>query len=152
MADNFVSFSRFTALPTNIADFGTSAEEVRTHQGKPDKNPAASPMAAPARSRRALALAPAGSDDLRVAEPQDPSADPYEGPRSVLVLSRAGAKKLRHGVLVDLQEVVDGMPESDTRALMQDSFSRIAAMRDLLAERNEMTENIYMRALAASRS
>lgn len=151
MADNFVSFNRFTALPNNIADFGASVEELKALRGTPDKNPAASPMAAPAASRRALALVPAGSDTLRLAEPVEPGADPYEGARPVLVLSRSGAKKLKTGVLADLQDVVDDLAEGDTKRLMQDSFARVHAMRDLLADRNAMTENIYMRSLAASR-
>ena len=152
MADNFVSFNRFTALPNNIADFGSSVEELKSLRGKPDKNPAASPMAAPAASQKELALGRAGSDTLRLQEPQEPGADPYEGPRPVWVLSRVGTKKLKRGVLVDLQEAVEDMPDSDTKSLMLDSFARVQAMRDLLSDRNVMTENIYMRSLAASRS
>lgn len=152
MADNFVSFNRFTALPNNIADFGSSVEELKALRGKPDKNPAASPMAAPAASQRELALNPAGSDTLRLQEPREPGADPYEGPRPVWVLSRLGTKKLKRGVLTDLQEMVAEMPEGETKSLMQDSFARVQAMRDLLSDRNALTENIYMRSLAASRS
>jgi len=152
MADNFVSYNRFTALPNNIADFGASVEELKALRGRPDKNPAASPMAAPAASQRELALNPAGSDTLRLAEPREPGADPYEGPRPVWVLSRVGTKKLKRGVMADLQDVVEQLPDSDTKSLMLDSFARIHAMGDLLGERNDMTENIYMRSLAASRS
>lgn len=152
MADNFVSFNRFTALPNNIADYGSSVEELKAQRGRPDKNPAASPMAAPAVSVRELALGPAGSDSLRLQEPQEPGPDPYEGPRPVWVLSRVGTKKLKRGVLTDLEEVVDALPEGDTKSLMCDSFARVHAMKDLLSERNAMTENIYMRSLAASRS
>jgi hypothetical protein len=152
MADNFVSFNRFTALPNNIADFGASIEELKALRGAPDKNPVVSPMAKPAQSERELALAPAGSDSLRLQQPKEPGVDPYEGPRPVWVLSRVGAKKLRRGVLVDLEQAVGDMAEGETKELMQLSFSRVNAMRDLLQDRNEMTENIYMRHLATSRT
>jgi hypothetical protein len=152
MADNFVSYNRFTALPNNIADYGSSVEELRALRGRPDKNPAVSPMAAPAVSQRELALNPTGSDTLRLAEPHEPGVDPYEGPRPVWVLSRLGTKKLKRGVLSDLLDVVEQLPDGDTKSLMLDSFARVNAMGELLGERNDMTENIYMRNLAANRS
>ena len=152
MADNFVSYNRFTALPNNIADYGASVEELKALRGRPDKNPAVSPMAAPAASQRELALTPAGSDALRLTEPHEPGADPYEGPRPVWVLSRLGTKKLKRGVMADLLDVVEELPDSDTKSLMLDSFARVNAMRELLGERNDMTENIYMRNLAANRT
>ena len=152
MADNFVSYNRFTALPNNIADYGASVEELKALRGRPDKNPAVSPMAAPAASQRELALNPAGSDTLRLTEPQEPGADPYEGPRPVWVLSRLGTKKLKRGVMADLLDVVEELPDSDTKSLMLDSFARVHAMGELLGERNDMTENIYMLNLAANRS
>lgn len=151
MANNFISYNRFTALPANISDYGAGLEELRLLKGRPETNPAVVPMAAPRRSRKLLALEATGSDEMRLAEPAEPQADPYEGAQSTLSLSRTSAKKLSGGVLDDLHGIVEGMQASDTRALMLDSFRRISAMRDSLGERNEMTEAIYVRSIAASR-
>lgn len=151
MANNFVSYNRFTALPNNISDYGAGLEELRLLKGKPEKNPVVAPMAAPRRSRKLLALESTGSDEMRLAEPTEPNIDPYEGPQSTLSLSRTGAQKLGGAVLGDLQSVVESMREGDTKSLMMDSLRRVGAMRQYLGERNEMTEAIVVRSIAASR-
>ncbi|HET6344102.1 MAG TPA: hypothetical protein VFH51_04175 [Myxococcota bacterium] len=153
MADNFISYNRFTTLPPNIADFGATVEELKAQKGTPDANPAASPMAAPRVSRKRLSLRPAGSDEMRLAEPMEPEPDPYEGPQPVLSLSRNAARKLAGNVLTDLEKQVQvhSLPDAETRGAMLDSFRRILAMREYLNERNQMTEGIYVRSIAASR-
>lgn len=151
MANNFISYNRFTALPNNISEYGAGLDELRLLKGRLEKNPAATPLAAPRRSRRLLALEATGSDELRLAEPQEPSVDPYNGPQSTLSLSRTGAQKLDSSVLGDLQGVVGSMRESDTKSLMLDSLRRVSVLRQYLAERNEMTEAIVVRSIAASR-
>ena len=86
--DNFVSFKRFTSIPANIAEHGATVEEYKLAQGRPDGDPVLSPMADPVVSEARLALAPTGSDSLRLGTPASPEANPYEGPRRTLVLSR----------------------------------------------------------------
>lgn len=151
MANNFVSFNRFTTLPSNIADYGAGLEELRLLKGRPETNTTITPMAAPRKSRKLLALESSGSDVLRLDEPEDPAVDPYEGAQSTLSLSRNSTQKLGGSILQDLQQIVGAMAEGQTKALMLDSFQRIEAMRTCLRERNEMTESIYVRAIAASR-
>lgn len=151
MADNSISFNRFTTLPTNIAEFGNTVDEIKLLRGKADKNPLVGPMAAPRRSRRLLSLSPAGSDEMRLEEPTEANLDPYEGPQSTLTLSRGGHKKLEAPILGALQSLAHMLPDESTRNLMLDSFQRVERMRKYLKERNEMTESIYVRSIAASR-
>ena len=113
--DNFSRFNSFTNVNPNIAELGYTAEEHRLAQGAPDGNPIHSPMAAPGVSETQLALKPAGSDRLRLGDPQQPVINPYEGPKRTLFLSRNAVAKLRGRVLQDLQNLVDqgavGSPE-----------------------------------------
>jgi len=88
MADNFISYSRFTALPPNISQFGVTVEEVALQKGKPDANPIHAPMAAPRVAEARLSLGANGSDRLRLENPLSPQVNPYEGPKSTLSPSR----------------------------------------------------------------
>lgn len=152
MADNFISYNRFTTLPPNIADYGATVEELKLQRGAPDRNPALSPLPVPYASLRRLFLKPRGSDQLRLGEPDEPEVDPYEGPQSTLSLSRNALKKLNGPILTDLEQTVSGGGlTEDTRSLMQDSFRRVLGLRAYLDEINQMTENIYVRSVAASR-
>lgn len=153
MADNFISYNRFTTLPPNISDFGATVEELKMQRGAPDKNPVLSPMAVPRASLRRLFLKPRGSDQLRLGEPEEPDIDPYEGPQSTLSLSRNALKKLYGNVLTELETHVQDNPAADpqTRGLMMDSFKRVLSLRAYLDEINQMTESIYVRSVAASR-
>ena len=152
MADNFISYNRFTTLPPNIADFGSTVEELKLQRGSPDRNPALSPLPIPYASLRRLFLKPRGSDQLRLGEPDEPDVDPYEGPQSTLSLSRNALKKLNGPILTDLEQMVSGGSlTEDTRSLMQDSFRRVLGLRAYLDDINKMTENIYVRSVAASR-
>lgn len=153
MADNFVSYSRFTALPPNIAEHGVTVEEIRLQRGTPNRNPLASPMPSTRLSRIRLALRPGGSDALRVGEAAAPPVDPYEGPQSELVLTRVALRKLDSGLLTDLEGQVQlqtGLP-ADTRSLMLDSFRRVGALKAYLGELQSMREIIYVRCVAASK-
>lgn len=150
MADNAISFRRFTQLPNNISeDGGLSLEEIKLNRGAPPKNPVAAPMAAPRASRRRLALGRAGSDDLRLDEPQEPEQNPYEGPASVLGLLRSGSKKLAHPVLGELGQVVASMPQADVKANMQGSFAAIRQLGAQIDELKAMGDFIFVRMLGA---
>lgn len=151
MADNVTSFSRFSALPTNIsATSGLSIEEIRINRGSPGKDPRVSPMAAPRRSRRALALTPSGSDDLRLSEPGEPSPDPFEGPSNVLGLMRGVSAKLNHPMLQSLQQVVNTLPDGDLSKNMQGSFGAIAQLDELVGSLREMGDHVLVRMLGAN--
>ena len=151
MADNVTSFRRFASLPSNIsAEGGLSIEEIRLNKGNPGKDPRITPMAAPRRSRRALALAPSGSDDLRLDEPYEPSPDPYEGPSSVLGLLRGATTKLGHPLLGSLRQVVDAMPTGELQHNMQGSFAAIGKLESLIGSLREMGDHIFVRMLGAS--
>lgn len=153
MANNFQSFTRFTALPPVIMRFGWTEEEAAATRGKPDPDPLMSPMAAPQVSETQLALAPSGSDKLRLTEPLQPEANPYDGPKPTLVLSRNAVKKLSGNVVAELARLVQGGGVSDKslQALMLDSMRRVVGLREYMDHLNRMTESIYVRSLAASK-
>ena len=152
MADNAISYRRFTSLPPNISEAsGQSLEEIRINRGVPPKNPAATPMAAPRASRRALALGRAGSDDMRLTEPMEPEQNPYEGPASVLGLLRSVAKKLDHPIFAELGQVVDSMPQqAEVKGNMQASLASVRNLGREMAERQAMGDFILVRMLGAN--
>ena len=153
MADNFASYNRFTSLPANIARFGVTPEEIKIQQGEPDKNPLISPMASPKVAETRLSLGAGGSDRLRLAQPHEPTLNPYEGPKSNLVLARTAVRKLAGGVLRDLHSLVQTSTSLDPKVsgLMGDSLKRISAMREFMTDLNRLTESIYVRSIAASK-
>lgn len=153
MADNFISYNRFTALPPNIADYGASVEELQLQRGKADANPMLSPMPVPRVSLQRLFLKPGGSDQLRVGEPLVPVINPYEGPQSTLSLSRNALRKLNGRMLGELEEQVDvgELGDKETTGLMADSLRRVAGMRNALDDLTKMAEGVYVRSVAASR-
>src|SRR5687767_1385200 len=127
--DNYWSFRRFTNVDPNISRAGATVEEFRIQRGNPDPNPVLSPMADQAVSDVRLALTRAGSDRMRLAEPAYPEANPYDGPKRVLVLSRNAVKKLMGSVLRDLERLVQDVNR-------RSSLARVSAMRELLETRN----------------
>ena len=154
MANNFVSYSRFTALPPNIADFGSTVEELKSQSGKPDANPVLNPMASTEVSSRMLALSSQGSDKMRLALPTNVNVNPYEGPRPASVLMRSALQKLKGGTFTALRDAVqrarkddgddgqqqkqrdrDDLPQDPKLLeLMDDSLNRVISM-NALAER-----------------
>jgi hypothetical protein len=153
MANNFVSYSRFTALPPNIADFGSTVEELKAQSGKPDANPILNPMAATEVSAKRLALSTTGSDKMRLGLPTNISINPYEGPKPASVLMRSALQKLKGGTFTALRDAVqrarkddqgqDGQQRRDRDdlpndpkllELMDDSLNRVISM-NALAER-----------------
>ena len=58
MAENKISFNRFTALPNNIATYGSTPEELKLQAGTPDPNPSVSPMPSATPADVHLALEP----------------------------------------------------------------------------------------------
>ncbi|MBI5507922.1 MAG: hypothetical protein HY903_04105 [Deltaproteobacteria bacterium] len=153
MANNFLSFSRFTAMPPVIARFGWTEEEAAATRGKPEGDPWLSPMAKPAVAEVRLALAPGGSDKTRLNQPNAPEANPYEGPKPTLVSSRNAVKKLAGNVVGELHRLVQGgaVPDKTLQALMLDSMRRVNGLREYMDHLNQMTEMVYVRSLAASK-
>ncbi len=154
MANNFDSYYRFTGLPPNIiGPAGSTLEELQLQKGSPDPNPVLSPMPEQRVASVRLALTPAGSDRLRLALPSEPDLDPYEGPRSTLVLSRSAHEKLSGAVLADLQKAVQAADLTpDTKSLMNDSLRRaMVGLGGYLSDSIRLTEGVYARCLAASK-
>ncbi len=151
MADNFISYNRFTALPPVIARFGWTEEEAAAARGKPDGDPWLSPMATPQAAEARLALSPSGSDKLRLARPAQPEINPYEGSKPALVLSRSVARKLSGNVMGELQRLVQNVDDKSLGGLMQDSLRRVAGLREYIGHLNQLAEAVYVRSLAASK-
>jgi hypothetical protein len=153
MADNFLSYNRFTALPPVVMRFGWTEEEAASTRGKPDPDPVASPMASAAVSEVRLALAPTGSDKMRLRTPAQPAENPFEGPKRTLLLSRNAVKKLNGNVIGELQKLVQSGVVSDRnlQTLMLDSIRRVVGMREFMAHLNQLTEGVYVRSIAASK-
>ena len=153
MANNFLSFNRFTALPPIIARFGWTEEEAAATRGKPEGNPWLSPMAKNAVSDVRLALIPGGSDKVRLPQPTTPQTNPYEGPKPTLVLSRNAVKKLSGNVVGELHKLVQGgaVKDKSLQTLMLDSMRRVNGLREFMDHLNQMTETVYVRSLAASK-
>ena len=107
MANNTISYNRFSALPANIAHYGTTSEELALQKGAPDPDPVLSPMADGVVPARQLALSRAGSDKLRLANPSQPMANPYEGRKPNLVHSRHAVTKLAGPVVEQLKNLVN---------------------------------------------
>lgn len=169
MANNFVSFSRFTTMPPNIADFGSTVEELKLQAGKPDANPALSPMAASEVSAKRLALSSTGSDKMRLALPTNANVNPYEGPKPASVLMRSALTKLKGGTFTALRDAVQRARKDDgdqgqqqqqrdqdlpndpkLLELMEDSLNRVISM-NALAERTLNWMNL-VEAMALSSS
>ncbi|MBI3179338.1 MAG: hypothetical protein HYZ27_06725 [Deltaproteobacteria bacterium] len=151
MADNFISYNRFTALPPVIARFGWTEEEAAAARGKPDGDPWLSPMAAPQAAESRLALAPSGSDKMRLMQPAQPEPNPYEGPKPTLVLSRSAARKLSGNVMSELTRLVQNVDDKSLGGLMHDSLRRVAGLREYIGHLNQLAESVYVRSLAASK-
>jgi hypothetical protein len=151
MADNVTSFRRFSALPANITEAGgLSVEEIKLNRGTPVRDVRANPLAAPRRSRKALALTPSGSDDMRLSGPEEPAQDPYEGPASTLGLLREATGKLAHPLLGQLKQVVDNMPEGELSRNMQGSFAAVQGLESMVGSLREMGDHIFVRLLGAN--
>lgn len=151
MADNFISYKRFTTLPVNISDFGYTKEEVELQKGAPDANPALSPLASPRIPERQLALAPGGSDKLRLNDPPNVQVNPYEGPRPAVVVLRGAMQKLSSGVFNELKSVVQTVPDGTVRGLMDDSLNRVASLNALTERTVSWMAFIESMALSTSR-
>ena len=87
------------------------------------------------------------------ATPVQPEVNPYEGAKSNLVHSRNAAKKLGGVLLTDLHSIVQSghVINADLKPLMLDSLRRVEGLREFLIHLNRMTEQVYVRSLAASK-
>jgi hypothetical protein len=153
MANNLVSYQRFTTLPPNIAQYGTTVEELQLQRGQPDPNPVLSPMPEQRVAAARLALSPAGSDRSRLAMPAEPDPNPYEGPRSNLVLTRSAHDKLTSALPAALQSAIDAADvASDTKSLMKDSVRRaFVGLGEYLGDNIKLTAGIYAKCIASSK-
>lgn len=155
MADNFRSYSRFTALPGNIAPFGTTVEELQLTTGQPDRNPITNPVALPKLSRQRLFLRPKGSDGNRLEEPLGPEENAYEGPPSWMALNRSVLRKLSAPMQDALNNAIMQAPVNDLdqglQQQMQASLQRLSAMREALLTLQDWTETIYLRHVSGNR-
>jgi len=149
--DNLISFRRFSGVDPNIAQHGITVEELNT--GRPDPNPVASPMASPAVPQARLALSRLGSDRVRLAGPESPAVNPYEGPKLTLVLSRNAMKKLHGRVVADLTRLVQGgaVATGNVQGLMSDSLRRVLGMREFVETRNSWADRIQVLMVGAAK-
>ena len=153
MADNLISYNRFTSLPNNIANYGQTVEEIQSQRGTPDANPMVSPMASPRVSDPHLALARAGSDKIRLNQPSEPVINPYEGPKSVLTLSRSATQKLKGAVVGQLQGIVGqgSIGDENLQRQMDHSLQRVKGLAEFLDYQNSLTDRIYAMTLSVSK-
>lgn len=148
MANNLQSYSRFALMPSNISTFGYTAEEFRSAAGAPAKEPEVGPMADVRVSETRLALAPKGSDALRLAKPSL-AENPYEGPHRTLSLTRSCLTKLGSKILADLREVTAAAGK--VGPLMDDSIARVQVLHTRMRDVLKMTEGVTARVLSASK-
>ncbi|MBT6177662.1 MAG: hypothetical protein HOI23_10485 [Deltaproteobacteria bacterium] len=153
MANNTISYNRFSALPANIAHYGTTSEELALQKGAPDPDPVLSPMADAVVPARQLALSRAGSDKLRLANPSQPMANPYEGRKPNLVHSRHAVTKLAGPVVEQLKNLVNtgAVVEGNVQHQMMHSLKRVASLTTFLDQQNKMVDTIYARTLSVSK-
>ena len=153
MAINSISYNSFTTLPSNISQYGQTVEEIKLQQGKPDADPALSPMPSTGLSDVQLALKKAGSDTNRLKGPSQPSQNPYEGPKSHLSLSRSATQKLKGAIVDDLKTLIQSgkVGDEDVQKQMDSSLQRVVGMSEFLEYQNSLTDRIYSMALSVSK-
>jgi hypothetical protein len=153
MANDAASFSRFSAMPSNISLHGYTQQEVQSQHGKPDANPVASPMPNPAVSESRLALQSNRTDQMRVGLPSEPDANPYRGPRSTLSLNRDALRKLSSNIVNDLRKSVSAGAVGDPNLnnLMKDSLRRLDSLCGLADNLQKMAEKVRVLSIAASK-
>lgn len=145
MSDNRISYRRFSGNLDNIAQVGYTAEEVNLQHGKPDPNPVAAPMAAPKVPATRLGLEPAGSDKMRLGQPDEPELNPYEGPKSWMNLGRSAVRKMQGGIVGQLRQLI-------TTPEMAASLSRLTGMSDSLSGYLVMGERIQSMQAGANKA
>lgn len=154
MADNFISYQRFAALPPDISKYGVTKEELTIQNGKPDPNPALSPMPDNHIPETRLGLRPHGSDAMRLTHPTGPEVNPHEGPQSKLSWNRKALRKMSGQIMKDIEELIDSGAIGDEALgrLMRDSLDRVDSLVQYLTQLNKMTEMIYVRSITSTRS
>jgi hypothetical protein len=148
MANNLVSYNRFTALPANISTFGVSVEELKLQQGTPDANPQLSPMPQVAASSKLLAFERTGSDKTRVSEPPAIVVNPYEGLKRASVYMRTATQKMSSGLLGQMRSAIAQMNDPKLDA----SVVRVEAFTEFVKRQLSWTERIeteYLRSQSA---
>ena len=153
MATNQISYNHFTALPSNISDYGQTVEEIKLAQGSPDANPVASPMPSTDVSDVQLALSRTGSDKTRLSEPQEPVFNAYEGPKSTLSLSRSANQKLKGAVVRQLETIIlsGAIGDETLERQMSHSLQRVMGLSEFLDYQNNLTDRIYAMTLSVSK-
>ncbi|MEO1483168.1 MAG: hypothetical protein AAFU77_13760 [Myxococcota bacterium] len=148
--NNFSRFQVFTGgVPSNIAQFGYTADEAKIVRGEPEQDVRIAPMAAPEVTEVQLALTHrVGSDVSRLASPNDPGFNPFEGPKSMLQLNRAAIAKMTSPVVSQVADVVSELMQSGApnAKLMDDSLNgRLVTACHLLSSLEEMASSVQAR-------
>lgn len=143
---NFSRFQVFTGgVPSNIAQFGYTADEAKIVRGEPERDVRITPMAAPAVTEVQLALTHrVGSDVSRLASPNDPGFNPFEGPKSMLQLNRAALVKLSSPIMEHVGGIVEGLvaqgaPNAEP---MNESCKRLDTMSSVVHSLADMASSV----------
>lgn len=152
--DNLSRFFSYTGVNPNISQFGQSVEEIKIQRGAPDADPVASPMPNTSAPNALLALSRDGSDRLRFQSPEQPEVNPYAGATQTLFLNRNALLKLDSSTFTQLAALIQngsvGTPE--TRPLMGDSMTRVAALKGSLQNLASMAMAVAVQTRAVARA
>jgi hypothetical protein len=150
MADDALKFNRFTALPSNIAEYGATKEEFDIQKGAPDPDPVHSPMPEARITETRLALVPSGSDMTRVSRPAEPNFNAFEGPRKLVILSRQAVHKLDSPVVEQLMPAIEASNDQNL-ANMKQSLRCAFGMREQSRTLTTWAEQVEYKSLSVSR-
>ena len=153
MAENKISFNRFTAFPNNIATYGSTPEELKLQAGTPDPNPSVSPMPSATPADVHLALGRLGSDKLRFQEPVTPAPNAFENNRLNLSVSRAATKRLKSPILRQMSDLIGSGQLGNEKMSMQmaHSLERVRKLSEFLDYQNKLTDAVYARTVSNAR-
>lgn len=153
MNSTMISYQRFTNMPVNISEFGSTAEEYALTKGKAETNIMIAPMATNA--AEGLLGPKTSSDHLRVEAPTTPQINEYEGPTLHHIAVRGALTKGTAKIGRFIAETVksDAMRGigDDRRGQILASLSKESAMCDLLGRFQKMQEGVYSRVLGQSK-
>ena len=153
MSSNMISYERFTSLPVNISEFGSTAEEYSLTKGKVETNVTIAPMAT--RAAEGLLGPRTTSDNLRVAAPEQPPVNEYEGFRHDHITVRGAINKGRARIGGFINEAVregtvKGLSEGQRNQILA-SLAREHNMTQLLGRINRMQEGIFARIIGGAK-
>ncbi len=151
--DNMISYQRFTNMPVNISEFGSTAEEYALTKGKAETNIMIAPMATNAAD--GLLAPKTSSDSLRVEAPATPQVNEFEGPKLHHITVRGALTKGTAKIGRFIADAVKNDPMSgisaDRRGQILASLSKESAMCDLLGRFQRLQEGVYSRVLGQAK-